>query len=230
VVAHGLKDAGTGDTICSPKAPICLSASPRTSRSSPRHRARPRQRRRSSTRLANWPTRTLPPYRRGCRDGPDHHPGMGELHLDIVVTACAASMAWTRIGPAPGGVRETWPRRPRPRRASSARSRTRSCSGRPRAGAPRPRAAATTSVCPGQGRVATGAPRIRHTASDSRCRAGRPPRPALRAGGLSFEDIEVSASVSNTGPTPPPGGQRAAVGEALRLASREAARVCLSRL
>jgi len=156
VVAMGLKDAGTGDTICSPKAPILLESiaahEPVIARAiEPKTQAEKEKLDFGLAKLADEdPT---------FRTGEDAETGQTIIRAWASSTstswwiACAASMAWTRTW---AGLRSCtarpWPRRPRPRRASSARSRTRSCS--PGAGAGGAASARQWQPCqsgPGQG-------------------------------------------------------------------------------
>ena len=211
VVAMGLKDAGTGDTICSPKAPILLERiaahEPVIARAiEPKTQAEKEKLDFGLAKLADEdPPSARAKIRRQAR--PSFAAWVSSTSTSWW-TVCAASTAWTRMWAGPRScTAKPWPRRPRPRRASSARSRTRKCSGRPECGWRRVRAAvATMSAWPWpRSSRCRARPAFRtHRAPSSMPRSRAPPRPcAPGRKAIPSRTSRCRSSASSTGPTLP---------------------------
>ena len=149
VVSMGLKDVGTGDTLCSPKAPILLDSivvqEPVISRAiEPKTQAEKEKLDFGLGKLADED----PPSAsaRTPRPGRPSSAAWASCTWTSWWIACGGSTAWT---PTWGGRRSCtgrrWPARARARRASSARWRTSRCSGTRGCGWRRGRGAAATS-------------------------------------------------------------------------------------
>ena len=132
VVAMGLKDAGTGDTLASPKAPIIFERidiyEPVISRSiEPKTQAEKEKLDLALSKMADED----PTFRwnEDQETGRRSSGGWASCTWTSSSTGCASNTASRRRW---GGRRSStarrWPSRPRPRRASSASSRTRRCS------------------------------------------------------------------------------------------------------
>jgi elongation factor G len=231
VVAMGLRDAGTGDTVCSPKAPILLERidiyEPVISRAiEPKTQAEKEKLDFGLGKLADED----PTFRFGedPETGQMIIRGMGELHLDIIVDRLRREYGVeatvgrpqvvhreTLAKPADGEARfervvddETLFGHarvhvaPRPRRAGN----------QLRMEIPRP------VQVPGTAKIPETPPAILDAAMEGA-------REAMRSGpqGYPIEDIEVVITAIEYRPdASTPAGQKAAVGEALRQAWREA--------
>jgi elongation factor G len=231
VVAMGLRDAGTGDTVCSPKAPIILERidiyEPVIARAiEPKTQAEKEKLDFGLGKLADED----PTFRFGedVETGQMIIRGMGELHLDIIVDRLRREYGVeAQVGRPQVVYRETLAKpadtearfervvedetlfgqarvhvAPRPRRAGNAL----------RMEIPRPQQAA-------------GAPRVAETPQSILDAAMEGAREAMRSGpqGYPIEDIEVVITGIEYRPdASTPAGQKAAVGEALRQAWRDA--------
>jgi elongation factor G len=231
VVAMGLKDAGTGDTICSPKAPIMLERigvqEPVIARAiEPKTQAEKEKLDFGLTKLADED----PTFRFGedPETGQTIIRGMGELHLDIMVDRLKREYGVEgNVGRPQVVYRETLAK---PAETEARFERT-----------------LEDETLFGHARVKV-APRARGTGNSLRMALPRieqvsgahkipeaPPaildaamegaREAMRSGpqGYPFEDIDVVITGIEYRPdASSPAGEKAAVGEALRQASREA--------
>jgi elongation factor G len=231
VVAMGLKDAGTGDTLCTSKAPIMLERigiqEPVIARAiEPKTQAEKEKLDFGLGKLADED----PTFRFGedPETGQMIIRGMGELHLDIMVDRLRREYGIeANVGRPQVVYRETVAR---PAEAEARFERTldnETLFGHARVSvAPRPRGAGNVlrmalvrqDSPPGAPRIPDPPPPILDAATEGA-------REAMRSGpqGYPFEDIEVVITAIEYRPeTSSPPGERAAVGEALRQASREA--------
>lgn len=231
VVAMGLKDAGTGDTLCSSKAPIMLERigvqEPVISRAiEPKTTAEKERLDFGLGKLADED----PTFRFGedPETGQMIIRGMGELHLDIMVDRLRREYGVdANVGRPQVVYRETL--------AGSSENEARfervledeTLFGHARLRvSPRPRGSGNVLemrlVKP---EVVPGAPRIPDPPQAILDAAMEGAREAMRSGpqGYPFEDIEVVLTAIEYRPeASTPGGQKAAVGEAMRQASRDA--------
>ncbi|MEO5767648.1 MAG: elongation factor G, partial [Polyangia bacterium] len=231
VVAMGLRDAGTGDTICSPKAPILLERidiyEPVIARAiEPKTQAEKEKLDFGLSKMADED----PTFRFGedAETGQMIIRGMGELHLDIIVDRLRreygvdANVGRPQVvyretlgGPGEGEARfertiedEALFGHARVRVAPRARGTGNSL----RLELPRPT-------------VVSGAPRVPETPQTIIDAATEGARDAMRSGpqGYPFEDVEVVITAIEYRPeASSPPGEKAAVGEALRNAFRDA--------
>jgi elongation factor G len=231
VVAMGLKDVGTGDTLCSPKAPILLdrivATEPVISRAiEPKTQAEKEKLDFGLGKLADED----PTFRFGedPETGQMIIRGMGELHLDIMVDRLKREYGVeANVGRPQVVYRETLGK------AAEAEARfertledeTLFGHARVRVG-PRPRGTGNDlRLRLARVEPPPGAPRVPETPGAILDAAMDGAREAMRSGpeGYPFEDIEVVITAIEYRPdASSPAGQRAAVGEAIRNASREA--------
>ena len=231
VVAMGLRDAGTGDTICAPKAPILLERidtyEPVIARAiEPKTQAEKEKLDFGLGKLADED----PTFRFGedAETGQTIIRGMGELHLDIIVDRLRREYGVDATVGRPQVVyRETL--------AGAAEGEARfervvedeTLFGHARVRvAPRPRNAGNrlTLEVPRPAPV-PGAPRIPETPAAITDAALEGARDAMRSGpeGYPLEDIEVAiVGIEYRPDASSPPGEKAAVGEALRDAFRKA--------
>jgi elongation factor G len=231
VVAMGLRDAGTGDTLCSPKAPIMLERidtyEPVIARAiEPKTQAEKEKLDFGLGKLADED----PTFRFGedAETGQMIIRGMGELHLDILVDRLRREYGVdANIGKPQVVHRETLAK---PADAEARFERVvddETLFGHARVHvAPRPRAAGN-SLRMALTRTPTppGAPRIPDTPQVILDAAMEGAREAMRSGpqGYPIEDIEVVITGIEYRPdASTAAGEKAAVGEALRQAWREA--------
>jgi elongation factor G len=231
VVAMGLRDAGTGDTICSPKAPILLERidiyEPVIARAiEPRTQAEKEKLDFGLGKLADED----PTFRFGedAETGQMIIRGMGELHLDIMVDRLEREYGVEATVGRPQVVhRETLAK---PADAEARFERTiddETVFGQARVHvAPRARRAGNQLRMEIPRPVqAPGAPKIAETPQAILDAAMEGAREAMRSGpqGYPIEDIEVVITGIEYRPdASTPTGEKAAVGEALRQAWREA--------
>jgi elongation factor G len=230
VVAMGLKDAGTGDTVCSPKAPIMLERigvqEPVIARAiEPKTQAEKEKLDFGLAKLADED----PTFRFGedSETGQTIIRGMGELHLDIMVDRLKREYGVEgNVGRPQVVYRETLGK------AAEAEARfertldDEALFGHARVRvAPRPRGSGNelrmTLV---KVEAPPGAPKIPEVPQAILDAAMEGARDAMRSGpqGYPFEDIEVVITAIEYRPdASSPAGERAAVGEALRQASRD---------
>ena len=231
VVSMGLKDVGTGDTLCSPKAPILLDSivvqEPVISRAiEPKTQAEKEKLDFGLGKLADED----PTFRFGedTETGQTIIRGMGELHLDILVDRLRREYGVdanvgrpqvvyreTLAGPGEGEARfertledESLFGHARVRVAPRARG----------SGNELRMALVRAEVVAGAAKILDPPPAILEAAMEGA-------REAMRSGpqGYPFEDIEVVITGIEYRPDASTvGGQKAAVGEALRQASRDA--------
>ncbi len=231
VVAMGLKDAGTGDTICSPKAPISLGRisahEPVISRAiEPKTQAEKEKLDFALAKLADED----PTFRFGedAETGQTIIRGMGELHLDIMADRLKREYGVeAHVGRPQVVYRETLAKAAEGEARFEREVEDEKLFGHARVRiAPRPRGSgnevklAIVKVEP-----PPGAPRIPETPRAILDAALEGATEAMRSGpeGYPFEDIEVAVTGIEYRPdASSAAGQRAAVGEALRQASREA--------
>jgi elongation factor G len=231
VVAMGLRDAGTGDTICSPRAPILLERidtyEPVIARAiEPKTQAEKEKLDFGLGKLADED----PTFRFGedAETGQMIIRGMGELHLDIIVDRLRREYGVdanvgrpqvvyreTLAGPGDGEARFE---RTVDDEALFGHARVRV--------APRPRGAGNNLrlEIPRLAAV-SGAPRVLETPQTIIDAAMEGAREAMRSGpqGYPFEDIDaVITGVDFRPEASTPAGEKAAVGEALRNAFRAA--------
>jgi elongation factor G len=231
VVAMGLKDAGTGDTLCSPKAPIMLERiviqEPVIARAiEPKTQAEKEKLDFGLQKLADEdPT---------FKFGEDHETGqtiirgMGELHLDILVDRLKREYGVEgNVGRPQVVYRETLAKAGEGEARFERVLEDEALFGHARVRvAPRPRGAGNdlrlqlikAEPAPGAPKVPDPPPAILDAAVEGA-------REAMRSGpeGYPFEDIEVVITGIEYRPdASTPAGQKAAVGEALRQASRDA--------
>jgi elongation factor G len=231
VVAMGLKDAGTGDTICSPKAPILLERigvqEPVIARAiEPKTQAEKEKLDFGLAKLADED----PTFRFGedPETGQMIIRGMGELHLDIMVDRLKREYGVEgNVGRPQVVYRETLAK---PADAEARFERTledETLFGHARVRvAPRPRGTGNSlTMALGKAVPPPGATKITETPQAILDAAMEGAREAMRSGpeGYPFEDIEVVITGLEYRPeASSPAGEKAAVGEALRQASREA--------
>jgi elongation factor G len=231
VVAMGLKDTGTGDTLCSPKAPIMLDRivvqEPVIARAiEPKTQAEKEKLDFGLTKLSDED----PTFRFGedTETGQTIIRGMGELHLDIMVDRLKREYGVeANVGRPQVVYRETLAKAGEGEARFERTLEDESLFGHARVRvAPRPRgtgnalrmALVRTDVAPGAPRVPEAPQAILDAAMEGA-------REAMRSGpqGYPFEDIEVVITGIEYRPdASTPAGQKAAVGEALRHASRDA--------
>jgi elongation factor G len=231
VVAMGLKDAGTGDTLCSPKAPIILERidtyEPVISRAiEPKTQAEKEKLDFGLGKLADED----PTFRcnEDAETGQTIIRGMGELHLDIMVDRLRREYGVeANVGRPQVVYRETLAK------AADAEARfERTVEDETLFGhakvhvAPRPRHAGNElrMQIPKPVQV-SGAPRVPETPQVILDAAMEGAREAMRSGpqGYPIEDIDVTITgIEYRSDASTAAGQKAAVGEALRQAWREA--------
>jgi elongation factor G len=231
VVAMGLKDAGTGDTMASPKAPIILERidiyEPVISRAiEPKTQAEKEKLDFGLSKLADEDPTFL--WNEDAETGQTIIRGMGELHLDIMVDRLRREFGVeANVGRPQVVYRETLAK-PADGEARFERVvENEALFGHARVHvAPRPRRAGNELRMqipkPAQ---AAGAPRIPETPQAILDAAMEGAREAMRSGpqGYPIEDIAVTITGIEYRPdASTPGGERAAVGEALRQAWRDA--------
>jgi elongation factor G len=230
VVSMGLKDVGTGDTLCSPKAPILLDSivvqEPVISRAiEPKTQAEKEKLDFGLGKLADED----PTFRFGedIETGQTIIRGMGELHLDILVDRLRREYGVdANVGRPQVVYRETLAGAGEGEARFERTLEDESLFGHARVRvAPRARgsgnelrmALVKPEVAPGT-KIPEPPPAILEAAMEGA-------REAMRSGpqGYPFEDIEVVITGIEYRPdASTPGGQKAAVGEALRQASRDA--------
>jgi elongation factor G len=231
VVAMGLKDVGTGDTLCTPKAPILLdrivAQDPVISRAiEPRTQADKEKLDFGLTKLADED----PTFRQGedAETGQTIIRGMGELHLDIMVDRLRREYGIeANVGRPQVVYRETLAKAGEGEARFERVMDDESLFGHARVRvAPRPRGSGNQlrlqltriESPPGAPKIPDPPPAILDAATEGA-------REAMRSGpqGYPFEDIEVVITGIEYRPdASTPGGQKAAVSEALRHASRDA--------
>jgi elongation factor G len=231
VLAMGLKDAGTGDTIASPKAPILLERigiqEPVIARAiEPKTQAEKEKLDFGLTKLADED----PTFRFGedVETGQTIIRGMGELHLDIMVDRLKREYGVdANVGRPQVVYRETLAK------AADAEARfERTVEDEALFGhakvhvAPRARGSGNSlRMALVKPEPPPGAPKIPDPPAAILEAAMEGAREAMHSGpeGYPFEDIEVVITAIEYRPdASSPAGEKAAVGEALRLASREA--------
>ena len=231
VVAMGLRDAGTGDTLCSPKAPILLERidtyEPVIARAiEPKTQAEKEKLDFGLGKLADED----PTFRFGedAETGQMIIRGMGELHLDILVDRLRREYGVdANIGKPQVVYRETLAK---PADGEARFERVvddETLFGQARVHvAPRPRASGNSlRLALVKPPVVPGAPKIVDTPQAILDAATEGAREAMRSGpqGYPIEDIEVAITGIEYRPdASTSAGQKAAVGEALRQAWREA--------
>jgi elongation factor G len=231
VVAMGLKDAGTGDTICSPKAPIMLERigvqEPVIARAiEPKTQAEKEKLDFGLAKLADED----PTFRFGedPETGQTIIRGMGELHLDIMVDRLKREYGVEgNVGRPQVVYRETLGKMAEAEARFERTLEDEALFGHARVRvAPRPRGSGNSlrmalvkpETPPGAPKIPEAPPAILEAAMEGA-------RDAMRSGpqGYPFEDIEVVITAIEYRPdASSPAGERAAVGEALRQASRDA--------
>jgi elongation factor G len=231
VVAMGLKDAGTGDTICTTKAPIMLERigvqEPVIARAiEPKTQAEKEKLDFGLAKLADED----PTFRFGedPETGQTIIRGMGELHLDIMVDRLKREYGVEgNVGRPQVVYRETLGKAAETEARFERTLEDEAVFGHARVRvAPRPRGAGN-SLRMALTRVETppGAPKIPEAPPAILEAAMEGAREAMRSGpqGYPFEDIDVVITAIEYRPdASTPAGEKAAVGEALRQASREA--------
>ncbi len=231
VVAMGLRDAGTGDTICSPRAPILLERidiyEPVIARAiEPKTQA---EREKLDFGLAKMADED-PTFRFGedAETGQMIIRGMGELHLDIIVDRLRREYGVdANVGRPQVVYRETLAGAGDGEARFERTIEDEALFGHARVHvAPRARGAGNLlRMQIPKPVVASGAPRIPETPAAIVDAAMEGAREAMRSGpeGYPFEDIEVVVTGIEYRPeASSPAGEKAAVGEALRSAFREA--------
>jgi elongation factor G len=231
VVAMGLRDTGTGDTLSSPKSPIMLDRivvqEPVISRAiEPKTQAEKEKLDFGLGKLADED----PTFRFGedTETGQTIIRGMGELHLDIMVDRLKREYGVeANVGRPQVVYRETLAKSGEAESRFERTLEDESVFGYARVRvAGRPRGAGNVlrqelvkpPSFPGAPKIPDPPPAIIDATMEGA-------REAMRSGpeGYPFEDIEVVVTAIEYRPeSSTPGGQKAAVGEALRLASREA--------
>jgi elongation factor G len=230
VVAMGLKDAGTGDTLCSPKAPIMLERigiqEPVIARAiEPKTQAEKEKLDFGLGKLADED----PTFRFGedPETGQTIIRGMGELHLDIMVDRLRREYGVeANVGRPQVVYRETLAK---PAEAEARFERTlddEALFGHARVRvAPRPRGGGNSlRMALVKPEPPPGAPKIPDPPAAILDAAMEGAREAMRSGpqGYPFEDIEVVITGIEYRPdASSAAGEKAAVGEALRQASRD---------
>ncbi len=231
VIAMGLRDAGTGDTMCAPKAPILLERidvyEPVIARAiEPKTQAEKEKLDFGLGKLADED----PTFRFGedAETGQMIIRGMGELHLDILVDRLRREYGVdANIGKPQVVYRETLAK---PADAEARFERVvddETLFGHAKVHvAPRPRASGNSlKMAVVKPPVVSGAPKIPETPQSILDAAMEGAREAMRSGpqGYPIEDIEVAITGIEYRPdASTAAGEKAAVGEALRQAWREA--------
>ena len=231
VIAMGLRDAGTGDTMCAPKAPILLERidiyEPVISRAiEPKTQAEKEKLDFGLGKLADED----PTFRFGedAETGQMIIRGMGELHLDILVDRLRREYGVdANIGKPQVVYRETLAK---PADAEARFERVvddETLFGHAKVHvAPRPRASGNSlKMAVVKPPVVSGAPKIPETPQVILDAAMEGAREAMRSGpqGYPIEDIEVTITGIEYRPdASTAAGEKAAVGEALRQAWRDA--------
>jgi elongation factor G len=231
VVAMGLKEAGTGDTLCSPKAPIILERidtyEPVISRAiEPKTQAEKEKLDFGLAKLVDED----PTFR--CNEDPETGQtiirGMGELHLDIMVDRLKREYGVeANVGRPQVVYRETLAKAADTEAQFERTVEDETLFGQARVHvAPRPRHAGNElRMQIPRPAVVPGAPRVPETPAVILDAAMEGAREAMRSGpqGYPIEDIEVVITGIEYRPdASTAAGQKAAVGEALRQAWREA--------
>jgi elongation factor G len=231
VVAMGLKDVGTGDTLCTPKAPILLerivAQEPVIARAiEPKTQADKEKLDYGLTKLADED----PTFRQGedPETGQTIIRGMGELHLDIMVDRLKREYGIeANVGRPQVVYRETLAKTGEGEARFERTLDDEALFGHARIRvAPRPRGSGNelrmqlvkSEPPPGAAKMPDPPPAILDAATEGA-------REAMRSGpqGYPFEDIEVVITGIEYRPdASTPAGQKAAVSEALRHASRDA--------
>jgi len=231
VVAMGLRDAGTGDTMCSPKAPILLEridvTEPVIARAiEPKTQAEKEKLDFGLSKLADED----PTFRFGedAETGQMIIRGIGELHLDIIVDRLRREYGVdANVGRPQVVYRETLGKAGEGEARFERVVEDESLFGHARLRvAPRPRGAGNSLRLDVPRPVQVpGAPRIPETPAAITEAALDGAREAMRSGpqGYPIEDIEVVITAIEYRPdASTPAGEKAAVGEALRHAFRDA--------
>ena len=231
VVSMGLKDVGTGDTLCSPKAPILLDSivvqEPVISRAiEPKTQAEKEKLDFGLGKLADED----PTFRFGedTETGQTIIRGMGELHLDILVDRLRREYGVdANVGRPQVVYRETLAGAGEGEARFERTLEDESLFGHARVRvAPRARGSGNElRMALVKPEVVAGAPKIPDAPPAILDAAMEGAREAMRSGpqGYPFEDIEVVITGIEYRPdASTPAGQKAAVGEALRQASRDA--------
>jgi elongation factor G len=231
VVAMGLRDAGTGDTVCSPKAPIILEridiTEPVIARAiEPKTQAEKEKLDFGLGKLADED----PTFRFGedAETGQMIIRGMGELHLDIIVDRLRREYGVeAQVGRPQVVYRETLAKPAEGEARFERVVEDETLFGQARVHvAPRARRAGNIlrMEIPRPAQIA-GAPKVPETPQAILDAAMEGAREAMRSGpqGYPIEDIEVVITAIEYRPdASTPSGQKAAVGEALRQAWRDA--------
>ena len=231
VVAMGLRDAGTGDTMCAPKAPILLEridvTEPVIARAiEPKTQAEKEKLDFGLSKLADED----PTFRFGedAETGQMIIRGMGELHLDIIVDRLRREYGVdANVGRPQVVYRETLGKAGEGEARFERVVEDESLFGHARVRvAPRPRGAGNSLRLDVPRPVQVpGAPRVPETPAAITEAALDGAREAMRSGpqGYPIEDIEVVITAIEYRPdASTPAGEKAAVGEALRHAFRDA--------
>jgi elongation factor G len=230
VVSMGLKDVGTGDTLCSPKAPIMLDRivvqEPVIARAiEPKTQAEKEKLDFGLGKLADED----PTFRFGedAETGQTIIRGMGELHLDILVDRLKREYGVdANVGRPQVVYRETLGKAGEGEARFERTLDDETVFGHARVRvAPRPRGSGNSlRMALVKPEVQPGAPKIPDPPPVIIDATMEGAREAMRSGpqGYPFEDIEVVVTGIEYRPdASTPGGQKAAVGEALRQASRD---------
>jgi elongation factor G len=231
VVAMGLKDTGTGDTICSPKAPIILeriaAREPVITRAiEPKTQADKEKLDFGLAKLADED----PTFRTAedAETGQTIIRGMGELHLDIMVDRLRREYGVdANVGRPQVVFRETLAKSAEAEARFEREIEDEKVFGHARVRvAPRPRGSGNqVQLTLVRSDPPPGAPRVPEIPRAILDAALEGATESMRSGpeGYPFEDIEVTViGIEYRPDATSVAGQRAAVGEALRLASREA--------
>ena len=231
VVAMGLRDAGTGDTICSPKAPVLLERidvyEPVIARAiEPKTQAEKEKLDFGLAKMADED----PTFRFGedPETGQMIIRGMGELHLDIIVDRLRREYGVdANVGRPQVVHRETLARAAEGEARFERVIEDEALFGHARLRvAPRPRGSGNElRLEVPKPVVVPGAPRIPETPAAITAAALEGARESMRSGpqGYPVEDIEVVITGIEYRPdASSPAGEKAAVGEAIRNAFREA--------
>jgi len=232
VVAMGMKDLGTGDTICSPKAPILLGRidahEPVIARAiEPKTQAEKEKLDFGLNKLADEdPTFR---YDEDKETGQTIIRGMGELHLDIMVDRLKREYGVeAHVGRPQVVYRETLAGYAEAEARFERQVDNETLFGHAKvrvASRPRGSGNIVRLALPPTPPSVPGSPRIPETPKPILDAALEGATEAMRSGpeGYPFEDIEVEViGIEYRPDASTPAGQRAAVGEALRNASREA--------
>ncbi len=231
VLAMGLRDVGTGDTLCSPKAPILLERigiqEPVIARAiEPKTQAEKEKLDQGLAKLADED----PTFRFGedTETGQTIIRGMGELHLDIIVDRLRREYGVEgNVGRPQVVYRETLAKAAEGEARFERVVDDQTLFGHARVRvAPRPRGTGNVvRLAVARVEAAAGQQKIPETPQAILDAALEGAREAMRSGpqGYPFEDLEVVVTHVEYRPDASTvAGQRAAVGEALRLASRDA--------